>query len=176
MLDLETMGNCSNSVICSIGAVQFDIKSGKTGWEFYVNIDIDSCLDIGLIVNGGTIKWWLLQNETARNDLAKNKCIDIKQALTMFNEYMNSINGHDINIWGNGVRFDVGILEDAYNKSGINIPWNFRLERDVRTLVSFIPEIKKTTQFVGIEHNPIDDCKHQIKYCSKIYNIINKNM
>ena len=31
MLDLETMGTKSNSAIISIGAVEFDILTGKTG-------------------------------------------------------------------------------------------------------------------------------------------------
>ena len=50
---------------------------------------------------------------------------------------------YDYEIWGNSPRFDLGILQDAYRALNMKIPWDFRKERDVRTLVSFIPEIKK---------------------------------
>lgn len=69
MLDIETMGNESFSSIVSIGALEFDIETGKTGKEFYVNVDLQSCMDLGLIVNASTIMWWLNQNEQARKDL-----------------------------------------------------------------------------------------------------------
>jgi hypothetical protein len=51
MLDIETMGNESFSSIVSIGALEFDIETGKTGREFYVNVDLQSCMDLGLIVD-----------------------------------------------------------------------------------------------------------------------------
>ena len=59
------------------------------------------------------------------------------------------------------------------NKIGKDIPWDYRNERDVRTLVSFNPKFKKETPFNGIEHHGIDDCKHQIKYCVATYNSLN---
>ncbi len=46
MLDIETMGNESFSSIVSIGALEFNIETGKTGKEFYVNVDLQSCMDL----------------------------------------------------------------------------------------------------------------------------------
>ena len=46
MLDLETMGTKSNSAIISIGAVEFDILTGKTGREFYRNVSLQSCISL----------------------------------------------------------------------------------------------------------------------------------
>ena len=57
---------------------------------------------------------------------------------------------------------------------GETLPWYFRNERDVRTLVSFDPAVKFEIPFTGTIHNPIDDCIHQINYCSKIWK--NKNL
>ena len=70
MLDLETMGNESHSVICSIGAVEFDIITGETGRAFYEMVSLQSCLDLGLKVTGSTIEWWLGQNEAARKEVS----------------------------------------------------------------------------------------------------------
>jgi len=83
----------------------------------------------------------------------------------------------DFQIWGNGARFDIGILEDAYKACGYEtLPWNFRNERDVRTLVSFAPKIKEHYPAMGVEHHPIDDCKYQIGYCTAIWNKLNTNL
>ncbi len=171
MLDLETLGNKSNSAILSIGAVEFDIETGETGREFYERIDLQSCLDKGLIVNSSTIYWWLEQNEKARKEVSKGGN-NLEIVLRNLHLFMNTLG--NFQIWGNGVRFDVGILEDAYFACKFDIPWSFRNERDVRTLVSFAPKIKEHYPFSGIEHNPISDCKYQISYCSAIWNKLNK--
>jgi len=169
MLDIETMGNESFSSIVSIGAVEFDIETGKTGKEFYVNVDLQSCIDLGLILNASTVMWWMKQNEQARKDLTEGTNLPIKKALLDFLDFCSN----DYEIWGNSARFDCGILQNAYNKAGIQIPWDFRKERCVRTLVSFNPEIKKNFQSVGTAHNAIDDCKFQIGYCTKIWRSLN---
>lgn len=168
MLDLETMGNKSNSSIVSIGAVEFNIETGETGREFYKVIDLHSCLDCGLKVNASTIYWWLQQSEAARKRICE-KGEHISTVLGNFNLWMNDC-VVDVRIWGNGARFDIGILEDAYLACYLETPWNFRKEMDVRTLVAVAPEIKANMPFEGVEHDPIDDCKYQIKYCSEIWN------
>lgn len=165
MLDIETMGSESFSSILSIGALEFDIETGATGKEFYVTIDLQSCLDLGLIVNASTIMWWLVQNEQARKDLAERVTIPIREALLRFAQFCNK----DYQIWGNSVRFDCGILQNAYNKAGIPIPWDFRKERCVRTLVSFNPDIKDSFPRTGTVHNALSDCYSQVGYCSAIW-------
>jgi len=173
MLDLETMGNKSNSVICSLGAVEFDIETGETGREFYTRIDMQSCLERGLIVNADTVEWWLQQSEKARMAIATGEKKNIAQALYEFKLYLEKLGANTVQIWGNSARFDMGILEDAHRACNLKEPWNFRCERDVRTLVSFAPQVKEHYPKTGIEHEPIDDCKFQIGYCTSIWQKIN---
>lgn len=174
MLDLETLGNKSNSAILSIGAVEFDIETGEIDLEFYERVDLQSCLDAGLIVNGSTFYWWLQQNDNARKEICKVGD-NLHNVLQKLNTYF-AICG-DFQLWGNGARFDIGLLEDAYVKDGTqSMPWKYRNERDVRTLVSFAPEIKENLPFEGIKHHPIADCKYQIKYCSAIWNKLKNNI
>lgn len=170
MLDLETMGKKSNSALVSIGAVEFNIETGETLREFYEVVDLQSCLDAGLKVEASTIYWWLMQSEAARKRICEEG-EHIHNVLIGFNLWMlNCVK--DVKIWGNGARFDIGILEDAYVACGFKTPWNFRSEMDVRTLVNFAPNVKTNTPFTGVEHDPIDDCKHQIKYCVEIWNML----
>ncbi len=172
MLDLETMGKTSNAALVSIGAVEFNIETGETGREFYRVIDLQSCLDIGLKVQASTIYWWLQQSEAARKRIyAKGE--NIRDVLVAFHDWM--LEGTEkVKIWGNSARFDIGLLEDAYVACGMDNPWYFRSEMDVRTLVAFAPYIKANYPMIGVEHDPIDDCKHQIGYCVEIWNLINK--
>lgn len=176
MIDLETMGNGSNSVLCSIGAVEFDIETGELGREFYADVDMQTCLDRGMIVNASTIKWWLMQNEKARMKIANSTGMNITQVLHKFKLYLEDLGINEVQVWGNGVRFDMGILEDAYHACNLKEPWNFRNERDVRTLVSFAPKIKEHYPHNpnDIMHDPIDDCKYQIGYCVATWQKLNR--
>jgi hypothetical protein len=172
MLDLETMGKRAGCAIVSIGAVEFNLETGETGRLFYKRVDLQSCLDVGLFIDASTLYWWLQQSNIARLELCK-PAEYIQNVLEKFNSFLVSLG--DVNLWGNGARFDIAILEAAYFAIGKGeiIPWNFRNERDVRTLVSFAPEIKENYPFTGIIHDPIDDCKHQIDYCSAIWKYMN---
>ncbi len=174
MLDLETMGNKSNAAIVSIGAVEFNIETGETGREFYDVIDLQSCLDKGLMIQASTIYWWLQQSDEARKRICANGG-DLSLVLQRFTYWMEDCIDK-VKIWGNGARFDIGLLEDAYVACNLKTPWYFRSEMDVRTLVAFAPYIKANYSMIGVEHDPIDDCKHQIGYCVEIWNLINKKL
>ena len=169
MLDIETMGSTSYSSIVSIGAVEFNLETGETGATFYRNIDLQSCLNVGLEVSASTIMWWLKQNEEARLALSKD-VVPLEQALLDFSIFCKN---KKYQVWGNSNRFDCGMLTDAYNALNLSIPWDFRKERDVRTLVSFAPEIKENYKYSGVSHNALQDCYNQIGYCTQIYNKLN---
>jgi len=173
MVDLETMGNISYSSIVSIGAVEFDINTGETGREFEINVSLQSCLDLGLIVNGSTIMWWLNNDDKSRQKLQENPQ-HLAIALNKFQTFLLE-NPQDVKLWGNSNRFDLGLLHNAYTKCDIQLPWNHRYERDVRTLSSFAPDIKKRIQTEeGVAHTSIADCKQQIRYCVETWNKLNK--
>ncbi|WP_163401478.1 3'-5' exonuclease [Flavobacterium fluviatile] len=168
MIDLETMANESFSAIISLAAVEFDINTGQTGKEFYINISLQSCIDLGLIVNADTIMWWMKQTDEARKSLL-NGTVHIVDALTSFSGFCNK----DYQVWGNSARFDLGILQNAYNKAKLPICWDFKKERCVRTLVSFKPEIKANFKYLGVGHNALADCYNQIAYCHLTWSKIN---
>lgn len=175
MLDLETLGTRSNAVIAVIAAVYFDPETGETGKEFYKRINIDSCEDIGLMIEAETAEWWLNQDAEAGKEIfSQENRISILQALVAFAGFLNI--EEDVFIWGNSARFDCGLLENAYHALSLEIPWHHWNERDVRTLVSFAPEVKKNTIREGTHHNALDDCYHQIKYCSKIVRHLTSNI
>jgi hypothetical protein len=167
MIDIETMANESFSAIISLAAVEFDINTGKTGKEFYINISLQSCIDLGLIVNADTIMWWMKQSDEARKSLLAGS-VSIIDALTSFSGFCN----RDYQVWGNSARFDLGILQNAYDKAKLPICWDFRKERCLRTLVSFKPDIRKDFKYLGTAHNALTDCYNQIHYCCLTWNTL----
>lgn len=188
MLDLETWGQGSNSVIVQLSAVEFDIKSGEIGEIFNMYIDPNSCISNGLKIEPDTILWWLGQSDDARSTLLKSinlakECENtLLKVLTYFESWIKIRFNRDKMIWGRGPRFDFGILTDAYKALGIEIPWDFRNERCVRTMEWLRPEIKKSVSLVdsvghgsegGGLHNGVTDAIYQAKYVSAIYNSLN---
>lgn len=172
MLDIETLGNGQNSVIVSIGAVKFDLETGEIGEKFYKRVDIQSCLNLGLQVMGETIAWWMQQNDAARAEFGK-ATVSLIECLDILTEFITPI-GEDpkkFKVWGNPASFDLGIVSNAYNKTGLPVPWFYRNERDIRTLVGLNPAIKdsypkQTTE----QHHPIIDCIYQISVCCETWN------
>lgn len=173
MIDLETMGNKSYCALMSIGAVFCDINTGETGAEFSVRVDLQSCLDRGLKVNADTLYWWLEQSEQARKNISEGEKEELSAALHKFTLWVKhncpeNVEIERLYVWGNGSKFDLGILEDAYDVCNMKYPFAFWNERDVRTASGIGPEIKRNLKFEGTAHKEVDDCKHQIKYVSEV--------
>lgn len=169
MVDIETMGNKSFSAINSIAAIKFDIETGLLGEMFNMNVKLKSSLDAGLIVNPDTIMWWLQQNQKARETLVYGDALGYSLDCVLY-EFTKFCDPYNYYMWGNSASFDLGILENAYDKCSKERPWEFRNERCLRTLNALAPQYKENTKFEGTEHDPLDDCKHQIKYLTKIWN------
>lgn len=177
MLDLETMGNGSNAAVVAIGAVFFDPFSGTTGAEFYQEVKLTSAAHYG-DMDASTVEWWLQQSDEARALFSKenqaNRVV-LKDALTEFSEWMNQIPEikHRV-VWGNGSGFDNVILSNTYKAARMRQPWQHWNDRDVRTIVDLGRVLrganpKRDLPFEGVQHNAVDDAKHQVKYVSAIY-------
>ena len=167
MVDLETLGNKAGCAIASIAAVQFDLATGEIGRQFSLGVDLKSCEGIGLRIQADVVEWWMTQPEDARNYFVERKRYDISLVLQKLAEHFPVM--CDMQVWGNGPKFDFGILEAAYEAAGLPRPWNHRNERCVRTLLSLRPDVKSQVPFEGTKHDPLSDCMHQIGYCHRAY-------
>ena len=173
MVDIETLGTKSYALILSVAIVEFNMITGEIGDNIYLKISINDSLLNDFKIEGDTLIWWMNQDKDAKivfDNKNSFKCVD---ALTHITKFI--LNKEYLKIWGNSARFDLGLLQNYYNKFNMNIPWKYGNERDVRTLVDFYPDIKKELVFDGIKHDALADCLHQIKYCSLIYNKIKKD-
>ena len=171
MLDLETLGTSSNSVIISIGAVAFYpyrlIDEGKSIYQagassvFFSAIDKQSCLDIRLLVDTETEVWWSKQPEEAKAQFKFT--VIIHSALVRLESFIEPCDA----LWGNGSDFDNVILANAYKACGFEQPWSHRANRCYRTMKAMFPQVK--TERTEIAHHALEDAKYQTRHLLNIF-------
>lgn len=161
MLDLETMSTRPNAAIVQIGAVGFGLPNG-IGSSFSRAVSLQSCIDVGLAVDGSTIEWWLQQGDEARDAITRDQ-VSLTKALEEFGEWFR---GHKAKfVWANSPAFDCVILRSAYlAATGGRAPFHYRQERCCRTVWAVaaglgveIPETKRE----GAAHDAAADALYQ---------------
>ena len=174
MIDLETMGTKPGSLILAIGATFFDsatelVEHKEDG--FYVNIDLQSGLDTGLTIDASTMWWWLGQSDAARARLLESDSVHIARVLVMLTKFLNS-KGKDVKVWGNGASFDITLLEIAYLKCNLEIPWKFWNVRDCRTVEDLASKVginKEEFERKGTHHDALENAIYQAEYIGGMY-------
>ena len=132
MLDLETWGKPPNGVITEIGWAVFDAEEIRETGVIYV--DPQSCENAGLRADVSTMKWCL---DNPRTD-CPGFWPDLDEALHKLSRIVSRTG--PTRVWAKSPAFDLAILETAYRlvfggEYGAARPWEFRQERDVRTLL-----------------------------------------
>lgn len=166
MLDIETLGTDSKSLVLSISAVEFTL-GGETGRKFEMALPVlEQLLHHEVVVDMSTICWWKTQNEEAKREIKRLKpAKTVVQALIAFNMFLEQF-GKNVSIWGNGATFDNTIVRNLYKSFNVDFIVPFWCDKDVRTIVSLIDYEtvnKRAGKFNGIKHRGIDDCLHQVK-------------
>jgi len=136
MLDLETLGAVPRCAILSIGALAFDgDQPVPLNQEpiFHAHIDVRSSQRAGLMIDGQTFMWWLKQSDAARNALLQAETQDLHTVLARFSDWVRW--SQVARIWAKGPSFDCAILAAAYRAAGMEVPWDYRRERCVRTVL-----------------------------------------
>ena len=174
MLDLETMGKESNAAIVAIGACFFEPSTGEIGSSIHLPISLESSVAAGLSMDASTVLWWMKQNDDARFVLGHEECLSLFEATAYFCEWIGQFdNLPQLEVWGNGCNFDNVILRNAMVQQGLEPPWKFWQDRDVRTVVSLGEMVgvnpKDTLVFEGTKHNALADAMHQARYVSVIF-------
>jgi len=155
MIDIETLGIEPGAAILSIGACTFDTDG--VGETVEVSVDLESCQDRGLEIDADTLKWWLGQDDAARDVLTGGAALPT--ALSELRHFLDT-NDYD-ELWANSPKFDMEHLEAAYDALDWPTPWEFFRLRDVRT-VTELPGAVELEQD-GTEHDALDDAVHQAR-------------
>lgn len=167
MVDLETLGNTSDAVVLSIGAVLFSVERGIFG-DFYTTVDPQSCVAAGLTLSVSTIMWWMQQGDVARKAV-RAPGVSLGAALADFAEFLAE--HKEVRVWGNGATFDNVILANAYGKAEFKRPWSYKHDRCYRTLAAQHPDVQ--IEYIGTAHNALDDARNQAQRLLEIARIKN---
>lgn len=165
MVDLETCGTKPYSAILTIGAYGFNFDNDEAQ-QFYVPIRLKSCTDVGLRIDADTMKWWITQSDEARAAAFNDPtAVDLPVALDMFTVFLNS---RPLTLWGNSARFDMGLLEAAYDACGKQAPWQFWREGCYRTIKNMPAAKAIKLQRVGTFHHALDDAQSQALHLKQL--------
>lgn len=172
MLDLETLDNVPTTVILAIGAVAFDPRAGKLGPEFFVRIDIDEQIELGRTISGDTLRWWLSQDEAARNstfgleedeETFERNNSAVQHALTRFGGYLRKVTEADhVRVWGNGSDFDNAALASLHRMGKRPLPWKFWNNRCFRTLKAE-HKLPNPQPLNEVKHDALSDAREQAR-------------
>ncbi len=171
MIDLETMGLAPRGAIVSIGALEFDLNTGKTGEELHVPVSLQDCLEHGLEETPSTVAWWKRQAPEARASWDVERPATLDEAMLVLLAFFSDV-GSKPQVWANAPTFDLMILRNAYDAVGREAPWHFTKERCCRTLVQMgkmLQTNRRQLKRVGTAHNALDDCKYQVAYCARAW-------
>jgi len=184
MVDTETLGTDPGCVILSIGAIVFDphapwdLVNGQEAanrHRFLSLVSLESCLEAGLRVEAGSLRFWLAQ-EKAAVDEAFAGTTPLRQALSDFTDWLAALcPGTDAPtgacIWAHGATFDPPILAAAYKAVGLEPPWDFRKIRDTRTIFE-----AAGVHHRGRHHTVITDCLQQAEKVCEAHAVIRGRM
>lgn len=160
MIDIETMSTNPNATIIQLAAAKFSLERGIFD-EFIINIDPNDCKQYNCDISKETLLWWKDKPLEIRKSLFTNQK-SLREAIESFTAWYG-VNSNLI--WCNGGSFDFPVISWAYIELGIERPWKYWNEMDLRTLSTFFDyRLPKS----GTTHNALDDTKHQINHILKL--------
>jgi len=169
MIDLETLGTTADSVILSIGAVKFDLDTGKIEDKgFYRSVSIESNLDYKRRISEGTMLWWFKQPAAAQEVFHEPK----ESLGTALVELSDWIGNEQFTVWSNGADFDIPMLSHAYTQMQVEIPWKFFNSRCYRTYKNLPGAKDIRTAPLGVKHNALSDAYQQAQTLIAIHKAI----
>lgn len=179
MIDLETLSTRPDAAIIQIGAVLFEPVSGgkilnDKGFNSYTLIQ-----DGAGSIDNSTLAWWLQEKSAAKMGAElEHKAVSLGEALKAFVEwpmntkgiYWNDITG----IWAKPADFDFPILRMAFNRFGLDAPWNRHATRCAKTLFHAVGKTPDIDWTGFIYHDALDDAIGQAMQVQKAMGLLNK--
>ena len=158
MIDIETMSTSMKAAVLQIGAVKFD----ALGIHESMQVSLDprgQIKDHARIMDMDTLVWWA-SKPSWHKVLVDGVCQlrIVRDVLGELNAFMHKMDTAEVRVWANSPTFDLAILRDLHKDYGLRTPWSFRNERDMRTLMSVVPNSCRVNRDL---HVAVEDAKDQ---------------
>ena len=167
MIDIETGGTTPGCAIFSIGACCFTpYEVVKPVEYFYIEINHQSCQDLGLRLETSTMEWWKDQPRIPESEQSIEYAL--KEFMLWIARLPNKLGERITHIWANSPSFDLVIIKYALTLCEIRWDHPFWVERDVRTLKAIA---WPNNDYRGDEnsHNAVEDAINQTRLVQHSY-------
>ena len=160
MIDLESMASRKNACVIELAAVRFSPHGeGIHGKPFQTFVWHKEGY-----ISLSTIAWWMQQPHAAEMGRKwKEKGERPKKVLDDFTHWFFTSGPQVRGIWSHGASFDLAVLTSLCDENGVRVPWEFRTERDTRTifwLVGGPPDVESDDL---TKHEAVSDCIYQVR-------------
>lgn len=179
VLDTETLGLRTSSIILSIGVTVFDdskVDSFEDLVNSGINIFIDRKIqeDAGRTFDQSTLQWWKDQGPEAQKAL-NQQGVSPAQAAILLEAYANSfpVPRKHLKWYCRGPQFDIAKIEDMFAMFETTSPWHYRKPRCSRTWLDEhgIDDNVKLERPAGmIPHNSLHDAAFEAYMMQRIGN------
>jgi DNA polymerase III epsilon subunit-like protein len=162
MLDIETLGGDDRAPILAIGACAFDENGVDEDNTFYRTCSVDGNDMFGQnAIDPDTVEWWLQQSDEAQAALFDTpRRLTLKLMLDDFFDWVVvrlPIEGAKLVCWAKPPSFDCRIVKAACERCGVDWPFSWRDERDVRVII----DIAKELNIKSALHEQKPEIKHR---------------
>lgn len=156
MIDLETLGTGRKPIIIQGGWCVFDEDHSGVIHDLAgeVNVNVDSCTRLGGEIDDGAFRFWLTQPDKARLSVAVPG-VPVGVFLTLLRGAYFDNKCEDV--WSNGSKFDIVIVEHYFEATGIECPWKYNAARDTRTRWKDAEKLGWTRDRVETAHTAMQD-------------------
>ena len=156
MLDLETGDKSCNARVYQVALVSLEKSNivGVHGPKFVFNQYIST--DEKGTEDPETMAWWRSQGvawERLQEELKTG--LPLRETVKSFLGWWEQINSQDqvTRLWSYGASFDIPIWQMAIERAGFKKPWDYRIERCLRTADDLL--------FEGLQHDAMADAVNQ---------------
>lgn len=142
MIDLETLGTNTDTIVTQIGFCVFDYISIKSSENMRPDPN-EQIFDKKRTMTWSTFKWWMGQSNEARESMIKDAHGSMNDCLCSFvNDIESQYGWASIEgVWSHGLTFDVAIMEHLFKQYEIKTPWKYNVPRDTRTIFMLVPDM-----------------------------------
>lgn len=170
MLDCETMGLSADAVVCTVGIVCFDPRTGVVSDRLHLAFEWAPQVAKGRRLEPGTVAWWLQQSEAARQSLRKmqDEAVPPDFGVHLLHDWVEKHTraGTEPRIWVNHAQADGTWVTELGRDFGVD--FDYHVWHDYATVKSLCGGfVDKPTN--TCEHDALADAVYQAEYLHRMW-------
>lgn len=150
MVDIETLGSGRNARIIQIGAVGFDFNERVLEAHELLQME-DRCFNMRVANYAGSREedgnrafWADPAQAEALAAIQRMEEVGLPIVLAKLSKFLIEWLGKRGKLWAKPPQFDLRVIADAYLLAGMELPWHYSHEHDLRTMLYMAKQVPLT--------------------------------